>query len=125
RNNQTALAHPERGHQVHDSRRVTIGDGLEFDPLVRINSRELLERSQALILRRIFAIDREQLDQLRPAIAAAGFTVNPHPVTQGEAADDFRRDKNILRRLDEVAFRVAQKTETLAGNLDDAFAELG
>ena len=61
---------------------------------------------------------------MRAAIAAAGFAVNPHPVAELKAPHDFRGDENILRCLDEVAFRVAQETKAFAGNLDDAFAEL-
>ena len=61
---------------------------------------------------------------MRAAIAAARFAVNPHAVAELKAPDDFRRDENILRRLNEVAFGVAQKAEAFAGNLDDAFAEL-
>ena len=123
RDDQTALAHAERRHQIHDARGVTIRHRLELDPLVRIDRRQFFERPQALIFGRLFVIDLEQTGQLRTAIAAAGFAVNPHPVTQSKAAHDFRRDENILRRLHEIAFRIAQKSEAFAGNLDDAFAK--
>ena len=39
-----------------------------------------------------------------------------------EAPDDFGRDKNVVGCLDEIAFRIAQKTKAFAGNLDDSFA---
>ena len=59
RDDQTALAHAERRHQVHDAGGVTIGHGLKFDPLVGIDRRKFLERSQTLIFRGILAVDRE------------------------------------------------------------------
>ncbi len=121
--NQSALAHAERRHQIHDSRRVTIRHGLELDPLVRIDRGQLFEWAETLIFRRLFAVDREQLGQLRTAIAAPGFAVNPHAVAQSEAANDFRSDENVLRRLHKIAFGIAQKTEAFAGNFNDAFAE--
>ena len=37
RDNQTALSHSERRHQIHDARRVTIRHGLELDAPVRID----------------------------------------------------------------------------------------
>jgi hypothetical protein len=49
--------------------------------------------------------------------------VNPHPVAQGEAAYNFRSDKNVLRRLHKIAFLIAQEPEAFAGNFNDAFAE--
>ena len=114
---------PKRRHQIHDPRGVTIGHGLELDPLVRVDRGQLLKRAQVLILGRLFVVDLEQAGQLRAAIAAPDFAVNPHPVAQLKAPHDFRRDENILRRLDEVAFRVAEKTETFAGDFDDAVAK--
>src|ERR1700730_422872 len=122
--NQTALAHAERRHQIHDPRRVTIGNGFELNPLVWVDRGQLLERAEPLIFGRVFAVNGQQLDQLRAAAATTRFTINPHAVTQGKAAHDFGSNENVLGRLDEVAFRIAEKTETLARNLDDAFAEL-
>jgi len=52
-----------------------------------------------------------------------GFRRDPHPVAQSEAAYNFRGDKDILRRLDKIAFWIAQKAEPLAGDFNDAFAE--
>ena len=37
--NQTALAHTERRHQIHDAGRVTLRGRLQFDALVWINRR--------------------------------------------------------------------------------------
>jgi hypothetical protein len=39
-------------------------------------------------------------------------------------AHDLGRDEDVLRRLHEVAFRIAQEAEAFARNLDHAFAEL-
>src|SRR5438552_849466 len=80
-------------------------------------------RSQALIFRRLLPVDREQLGQLRTAIAAARLAVNPHAVPQTKTADDFGRYKNILWCLHEVALRVAQESKTFARNFNDAFAK--
>ena len=118
-----ALAHAERRHHIHDARRITLGNGFEFDPLVGIDRGQFFKRNQALILCRLFVVNFIQPHQLRPAIPAARLALNPHSVAQGEAPHDLGRDKNILRRLDEIAFRIAQETEALAGNLDDAFAK--
>src|SRR5260370_1388559 len=73
----------------------------------------------------ILTVDGEQFDQLRAATAATRFDNNPHPIGQGEATHNFRRNKNILRRLNKIAFGVAQKTKAFSRYLDDAFAELG
>src|SRR5207302_10196507 len=123
RHDQPALAHAERRHQIHDARRITIWLGLELDPLVGVDGRKLFERPQALIFGWLFPVDREQLDQLRTAIAPSGFAINPHAVAQAKTAHDFGRDENVLRRLDKVSLGVSQETKTFAGNLDDAFAE--
>ena len=119
---QTALAFAKRRHQIHDPRGVTIGRRFQLDPLVRVDRRQFFEGPQILVLRRLVIVDLEQPSQLRAAIAAAGLAVDPHSVAELEAPHDFRRDENVLWCLDEVAFRVAQKTKAFAGNLDDAFA---
>src|SRR5205823_4237187 len=124
RDNQTALAHSQRRHQVHDPRRVTVRHGFELDFFVRINRGQFLKWAETLILRRLFAVDGEKLHQLRSAAAAPGFTVNPHSVAQGETTHNFRGDENVLWRLHKVALRIAQEPEAFAGNFDDAFAKL-
>ena len=124
RDDQAALAHAKRRHQIHDPGRISFRQGLELDPFIGVDGRKFLERPQALIFGGLSSIDREQFRQLRTAIAAPRLAVNPHPVTQTEAPDNFRRDENVLWRLHEVTLRVPQKTKTLAGNFDDAFAEL-
>src|SRR5438552_12003045 len=96
---------------------------LELDSFVRIDCGQILKWRETLIFRWLFTINLQQLDQLGAAAAAPGFTVNPHAVTQGETANNFGGYKNILRRLHEVALRVAQKSETLARNFNDTFAE--
>ena len=60
---------------------------------------------------------------MRATAAASDFAVDPHSVAQGKASHDFRGDKDILRRLDKIAFRIAQKAEAFAGNFNDALAE--
>ena len=37
RDNQTALAHSQWRHQIHDARGVTVRHRLELDPLVRVD----------------------------------------------------------------------------------------
>ena len=59
RDNQTALAHPQRRHQVHDPRRITIRHRLELDFFVRIDGGQFLKWAETLIFRRLFAINRE------------------------------------------------------------------
>src|SRR4030095_7917713 len=114
RDNQTALPHSERRHQIHDPRRVTIRHCLKLDSFVRIDRRQFLEWRQALILRRLLAIDLQQLDQLRSPAAAPRLAINPHPLAQAKTTNNLRGYKNILRRLHEVALRVAQEAETFA-----------
>src|SRR5262249_10754320 len=123
RDNQTALPHSERRHQIHDPRRVTVWHRLELDSLVRIDRRQFLEWRQTLIFRGFFAIDLQQLDQLRAATATTRFAVNPHPITQAKTPNNFGGYKNILWRLHEVALRIAQEPETFARDFDDAFAK--
>jgi hypothetical protein len=60
-----------------------------------------------LILRRLLAVDRNKLCQLRTTVAAPDFAVNPHAVAQSEAAHNFGSDKDVLRRLHKIAFRIA------------------
>src|SRR5438552_6017314 len=123
RDNQTALAHAQRRHQVHDPRRVTVWHGLELDFFVRIDSGQLLKWAETLIFRRLFAIDGEKLHQLRATAAAPGFTVNPQPVAQGETTHNFRSDEDVQWRLHKVALRITQEAEAFAGNFNDAFAK--
>src|SRR5581483_7806861 len=52
------------------------------------------------------------------------FAIDPHSVPQSKATNDLGSDENILRCLNKIAFRVAKKTETFSGNLNDALAEL-
>src|SRR5438477_57809 len=117
-----------RAVRVMESRRINTcfpasTSCFALDPLVRIDRGQLLKWRETLIFRRLFTIDLQQLDQLRAAAAAPGFTVNPHAVTQGKTANNFGGYKNILRRLHEIALRIAQKSETLAGDFNDTFAE--
>jgi hypothetical protein len=60
---------------------------------------------------------------LRTTAAAPDFAIDPHAVAQGKASHNFRRDKDVLWGLDEIAFRIAQKTEPLAGDFNDALTE--
>ena len=62
---------------------------------------------------------------MRTAAAAPRFSVNPHPITQAETANNFGSYKNVLRRLHEVALRIAQEAKTFARDFDDTFAEFG
>src|SRR6266567_7735559 len=112
RDNQTALAHSQRRRQIHDPRRVTIRHGLELDPLVWVDRRQFLKWAETLIFRWLFAVNCEQLDQLRAAAAAPRFAVNPHAVAQSKTANDFRRNKNILRCLHKITFWISQEPET-------------
>jgi len=45
------------------------------------------------------------------------------PSRQKRSGVQFPGDKDILRRLDKIAFWIAQKAEPLAGDFNDAFAE--
>ena len=112
--NQTALTHAQRRHQIHDARRVTVRVRLKLNSLVRVDRRQFLERTEALIFCRLLPVDRKQLDQLRAAAAAPCFAVNPHAVSQSKPANDFGRDENVLRRLHEIALWIAQESETFA-----------
>src|SRR6266513_1848861 len=125
RDDQPALTHSERRHQVHAPCCVTVRHRLELDFFVWIDRGEFFKRAQPLIFWRLFSIDREQLDQLGATAAAPGLTINPHPVAQGEAANNFRSNKNILRSLHKIAFLIAQESEAFAGNFNNAFAKFG
>jgi hypothetical protein len=46
RNDQAALSHAQRRHQIHDSRRIAIRDSLELDPSIWIDRRQLFKWSQ-------------------------------------------------------------------------------
>ena len=60
--NQTALTHAERRHQIHDARRVPLRICLKLDPFVRVNRGKLFKRSQTLIFRRFVTVNCQQLD---------------------------------------------------------------
>src|SRR5262245_56590208 len=123
RDNQTALANSQRRHQIHDPRGVTIRDRLELDAFVRIDGRQFFKWAKPLIFRRLLAIDRQQLRQLRTTAAAPYFAVDPHAVTQSEAAHNFWRDKDVLRRLHKIPLWIAQKAEAFARDFNDALAK--
>ena len=90
--------------------------------LVRRDVRDLEMKSHTELIQRVKAeeVSLKALPDTEPDQRTAKLTA----IAQTETADNFRRDENILRCLHKVAFRVSQKTETLAGNFDDAFAEL-
>ena len=121
--NQTALAHAQRRHQIHDPRGVTIRRRLQLDPFVRIDRRQFFKRAQTLIFRRLFTIDLEQLVNCGPRLPRRVSPLIHMPSRKAKRRTISGRDKNILWRLDKIAFRIAQKTEAFAGNFDDAFAE--
>src|SRR5438552_9484221 len=62
---------------------------------------------------------------MRAVIVETRFAINPHAIAQGEATNDLRRNKNILRGLNKIAFGVTEKTKAFAGDLDDTFAKFG
>ena len=45
------------------------------------------------------------------------------PSRNPKATNNFRRDKNVLRCLDKIAFRIPQESEAFARNFDDAVAK--
>ena len=55
--NQTALPHSERRHQIHDPRRVALRHRLELDPFVRVDGSQLLKWRETLIFRGLFTVD--------------------------------------------------------------------
>src|SRR5437588_350333 len=122
RDDQAALAHPERRHQIHNPRGVAVRNGLELDPLVWVDRGQFFKRAETLIFGRILPVDCEKLDQLRAAAATAGFAVNPHSVTQRETAHDFRCHENVLGCLNKVPFRIPEAAEAFTGHLDYTLA---
>ena len=50
--------------------------------------------------------------------------MDPHPVSQTKASDQLGGHKDVLWRLNEIPFRIPQKPEAFAGDLDDTFAKL-
>ena len=84
---------------------------------------QFFERPQILVLRRLVAVDLEQTrSSCGPRLPRRVSPLIHCPSRSWKRRHDFRRDENVLRCLDEIAFRVAQKTKAFAGNLDDAFA---
>ena len=73
----------------------------------------------------VFAVDLGELVHLETAVAAAHLAFDPLAVAQSEAAHHFGRHEDILRALHEIPLGIAQETEALAGDLDDAFGEDG
>ncbi len=66
-NNQTARAFANRRHDIHHPRRHPIGNRLEHKPFFRLDHRQVIKRFQFLVVGRVPAVDRFDLDQLRAA----------------------------------------------------------
>ena len=71
------------------------------------------------------AFDLGAAEKLRTAAAFADLALDPHTVAQIERAHHFGGDEDVVVRLCEVALRVAEETESLAADLDDALGEDG
>src|SRR5207253_8493562 len=55
--------------------------------------------------------------------AAPDFAIDPHAIAQSEPAYDLGSDKDVLRCLDKISFRIVQEAKPFAGNFNDAFAK--
>ena len=60
---------------------------------------------------------------MRTTAPLADFAFDPDAVAQVEGAHDLGGDKDVVVRLGEIALRVAEETETLAADLDNALGK--
>src|SRR6266404_5821142 len=70
---------------------------------------------------RILTVDLSQFEQLRSAAATPNLSLDPETIAKGVLSHYLRSNENILRRLNVVAFRVAQKAKAFARHLNQPF----
>ena len=126
RDDHAALAAADRRHQVHDAARQVVGPGLELEPLLRIERRQVLEEQLVAGLLRGLEIDRLDLDQREVALPFLRRADLPrHGVAglQVELADLRRRHVNVVRPRQVVVVGRAQEAEAVRQHLEHPFGE--
>ena len=126
RDDQAALALADRRHQVHDARGQVLGRGLELQPLLRIERREVFEEQLVARLLGLLEVDRLDLDQREVALA---FLRRPNLARdrvaglQVELANLRRRDVDVVGTRQVVVVGRAQEPEPVGQHLEHALGE--
>ncbi len=121
-----ALAHADGGHQVHHPGREVSDFGFQFQALIRIEGRQVVEEDLVPGHRRVFEIDRLHLEEGEIALAVLG---GPDLAGDGvagaqiEAPDLGGRDVNIVGPGQIVVIRGPEEPEAVRQDLQDAAAE--
>ena len=92
--------------------------------LVGIDRGQLLEDREVLVQFGLAAIDLPQLDHLWATMAIADVAFEVHAVAQSIAPHHLRGDEYVIRSLRETPVPLAQKSESLVGNLEQSGARL-
>ena len=129
RNNQGALTLADRGDDVDDASRIILPRRIfdfEFQPLVRIERRQIVEMDLVADLLGILEIDRIDLEERE--IPLAFLRPPDRPVdgvarAKAEAADLAWRDVNVVGTGQIIRIGRAQEAEAVLQHLDDAGAD--
>ncbi len=121
---QCALALAKRRDDVDHARRLVLDRGIlgiELDLRRRVERREVVEIDPMADGVRIIEIDLRDLGQCEIALAflgSANFTFDRVAGAQAEAADDARRDIDVVGAGEIVRFRRAEEAEPVIEDFD-------
>src|SRR5258706_6361166 len=111
---QAARAFTDRRDDVDDARRVSVGHGFEYEPLIWLNDGEVVELLERGKLFRRLAVDGLDLDKLWAALLwRCGAPFDLEAGTQPVAANDIRRHVDVVRADLVAAGGIAEETESL------------
>ena len=126
RDDEAALALPDRGQKVHEARREIVGIVLEIDELVRVERREVVEEGLLLGVLGMLPVDHLDLEQgevalrfLRGADLAGNGVARP----QIELLDLRRRDVDVIGARQVVVGRRSEESVPLGQDLEHALGE--
>ena len=112
RDDQAALALADRREQVHDPHPQRLGAGLQADPLVGVDGRQVVEAAEAEVLLGRPALDLGQLGQprrLRPAAGVSTSPVSRTPWRSWNLREQGRADVDVVVAGLEVPRGVAEE----------------
>ena len=126
RNDEPAIAFADRCEQIHDAHGEFVRQYLEFEALVGIQGRQVVEELPVADVFGTLVVDRLHFEQREEAFA---FLRRSHLAADGVAGaqseflDLARRHVNVVRRRKVVVVRCAEEAVPVGQHFEDAFAE--
>ena len=123
---ETALSLSDRGHEVHDPGGEVVLGGLEPDPVLGIERRQVVEEDPLPRCLRGLEVDRLHLDESEIPLALfrrANLAGDGVAGSEIELADLRRRDVDVVRSREIVVLGRAEESESVGQTLENAFGE--